>query len=543
MKYMSDLFIYIYVCVCVPSYPAQTWTLLTPSGAPAPRTHHSAVVVGDRYLVVFGGDVSGAGEATEELWVYDRETNVWQQHIDSGPAARQQHAAAVLDDQLYVYGGQLSNFAVAGDLWRVDIAQLIGGGSAAWQRVEFDSRDEVIEARRQHSGAAAAGRIFFFGGQLASSDLTSDLLIFDPTDLSLVVYAAPLTVDGLTTMPVPLERRDSTLSGNLQGLYLFGGIGAAAGQLFNDVWEFNAVQLSWEQRAPVTAVQPSGRGLHSATLAYDQNLNRTRLLVYGGQDLVERSRQVWQYGVPDLVITFEEYLDCGEQETFFAPAGSLPSFDFDTGIFSIEYQCDGYVDCDNVYDEGFKCSPSVAGIYVAFSVLGKFSKCVQVLQVCGGSAPPVGFVGRRAHLRTHGGLLLARRFHWCADGSHLRVALGGALVQPGVCARIPLVCAAVAAGWSPRLWVHLLLLRPTDGRTMHRAGVAPSHRLHIHDGTAAGQDLPRDVRHEEGEQLSHGYHHQPGAVRLVLRPPAHRPDHLRCVDGRVHSECRTESGK
>eukprot|EP00013_Stygamoeba_regulata_P024316 CAMPEP_0177664442 /NCGR_PEP_ID=MMETSP0447-20121125/20496_1 /TAXON_ID=0 /ORGANISM="Stygamoeba regulata, Strain BSH-02190019" /LENGTH=1047 /DNA_ID=CAMNT_0019170415 /DNA_START=50 /DNA_END=3193 /DNA_ORIENTATION=+ len=343
-------------------YAAQTWTLLTPSGAPTPRTRHTAVAVGERYLAVFGGDLSGDATLTDELWVYDRAENAWQSRSSAGgPAARQQHAAAYLDGRMYVYGGQLSNFAVTGDLWAIDV-DASSGSVSSWQQIRPELDGAVIEARRQHSAAAAAGRIFFFGGELASTEISDELIIYDPADQTMVVFEKG-------SSPAPLERRDASLASNENGLYLFGGIGVAAGQLFNDVWEFNAVQLSWQQRVPATAVEPTGRGLHSATLAYDHNLNRTRLLVYGGQDLVERSRQVWQFSIPDLVITYQEYIDCGARETFLAPAGSLPSFDFSAGIFAIEYQCDGNVDCDNVYDEGFNCSPSTSGVYVAFAVL------------------------------------------------------------------------------------------------------------------------------------------------------------------------------
>lgn len=77
--------------------------------------------------------------------------------------------------------------------------------------------------------------------------------------------------------------------------------------------------------------------------------------------------------VPDLFIeTPFDYWDCKERKEFSDPTGKeidLTTPDTDPDFISDHYICDQYIDCDNMSDENFSCSPSYAATFVSFGIL------------------------------------------------------------------------------------------------------------------------------------------------------------------------------
>jgi hypothetical protein len=115
-----------------------TWSEWETSGdGPSKRSMHAAAVVGDTFYV-FGGSTSRSGASyapQSDLWALDLESKSWEKlGEDDGPAAREFHAMTASADgsALYVYGGGDENAFVGpflGDLWRYDIDE------ASWERL------------------------------------------------------------------------------------------------------------------------------------------------------------------------------------------------------------------------------------------------------------------------------------------------------------------------------------------------------------------------------------------------------------------------
>src|SRR5204863_9424185 len=70
---------------------------------PAPRAAHASVVL-DGLLYVVGG----VGPRSNELWIYDPETNLWNSSRAPMPTAREHLTASAVDHKLYVIGGRWS---------------------------------------------------------------------------------------------------------------------------------------------------------------------------------------------------------------------------------------------------------------------------------------------------------------------------------------------------------------------------------------------------------------------------------------------------
>ncbi|KAI9495785.1 hypothetical protein BDB00DRAFT_972378 [Zychaea mexicana] len=88
----------------------ETWSFerirLMRGQVPRPRHDHTVDVLNRRYLVVFGGACSNSpGE--NDLHLFDTETNTWNEPRTEGqiPPIRFGHASAVLQDDLYIFGG------------------------------------------------------------------------------------------------------------------------------------------------------------------------------------------------------------------------------------------------------------------------------------------------------------------------------------------------------------------------------------------------------------------------------------------------------
>lgn len=99
---------------------ADKWTQLG-VGPLSQRCHHIAVAIGLK-MYVFGGERAAANNPDRylnDLWVYDLTANSWTQ-LGTGATTREQSAGAVINDELYFFGGtMILGGSELSDLWRV----------------------------------------------------------------------------------------------------------------------------------------------------------------------------------------------------------------------------------------------------------------------------------------------------------------------------------------------------------------------------------------------------------------------------------------
>ncbi|HND91288.1 MAG TPA: kelch repeat-containing protein [Anaerolineales bacterium] len=198
----------------------KTETTLPGEGLNAP----TASVV-DQKLYVVGGFLAVSSSPTNEVQVYDLQTQQWS-NASPLPNPRGGHVAVVLDGRIHVFGGgnsvstlaDHSEYDPATDSWR-DLAPL---------------------PRSEGSPAAVAidGKIYVIGGRSGFSDF-GDVYIYDPE------------TDTWSTGPSIDPRGTAGAVYYCGGIYLFGGESQSQRKNLDEAWRLDLERNVWE---PVTAM-------------------------------------------------------------------------------------------------------------------------------------------------------------------------------------------------------------------------------------------------------------------------------------------------
>ncbi|EGD73673.1 hypothetical protein PTSG_05386 [Salpingoeca rosetta] len=154
-----------------------TWKRVETKGVPpAPRLNHAADVVDDA-LYVFGGFEDG--QAKNDMFKLDLNTMMWTPvHANNPPSRRCNHSMTAVGSKLYVFGGRGGEATLYNDLFCFDTE------SRAWTAVKAGGQPPT--ARDFHSAATFGDKVFVFGGsmEIESKDIFTyynDVVVFDTT--------------------------------------------------------------------------------------------------------------------------------------------------------------------------------------------------------------------------------------------------------------------------------------------------------------------------------------------------------------------------
>ena len=147
------------------------WTRV--ASLPVGRCYHTATAL-DGEIYVLGGVIDndvGEAVATDRVDVYDPAADSWQQ-MAAMPAARDSHAAAVLDGKIYVTGGIFDSSGVSDALEAYDPV------ANTWTKLA-----SLSHHRGWHASAVVHGKLYVFGGLLPGN--RTDLVeIYSPASNS-----------------------------------------------------------------------------------------------------------------------------------------------------------------------------------------------------------------------------------------------------------------------------------------------------------------------------------------------------------------------
>ncbi|KAJ3550609.1 hypothetical protein NM688_g5034 [Phlebia brevispora] len=134
------------------------WELIEPaegSPKPAQRTGHICVAYGEK-IILFGG--TDCQYHYNDTWVFDTTTRMWSELNCIGfiPSPREGHAAAIVDDVIYVFGGRGVDGKDLGDLGAFKLS------NQRWYM--FQKMGPAPTARSGHAMASNGSRIFVLGG-------------------------------------------------------------------------------------------------------------------------------------------------------------------------------------------------------------------------------------------------------------------------------------------------------------------------------------------------------------------------------------------
>ncbi|KAH6677672.1 hypothetical protein B0J14DRAFT_348599 [Halenospora varia] len=169
--------------------PSNRWEMLIrntdeggpPSGqTPPARTNHSVVTYNEK-LYLFGG--TNGFQWFNDVWCYDPTANAWTSLDCIGyiPAPREGHAAAIVDDVMYIFGGRTEEGADLGDLAAFRIS------SRRWYT--FQNMGPSPSPRSGHSMTAYGKQIVVLAGEPSTATREAqDLAIVYLLDTSKIRY-------------------------------------------------------------------------------------------------------------------------------------------------------------------------------------------------------------------------------------------------------------------------------------------------------------------------------------------------------------------
>jgi hypothetical protein len=147
-----------------PSSCAANWTATTLTGAPDPRTLHTAVWTGSE-MIVWGGSISGSiyntggrYNPTTDSWTPTAVPTTCNPEIDCAPAAREWHTAVWTGSEMVVWGG---NVCDPNSCTETNTGGKYDPNSDSWTATAIT---DAPSARRQHTAVWTGAQMVVWGG-------------------------------------------------------------------------------------------------------------------------------------------------------------------------------------------------------------------------------------------------------------------------------------------------------------------------------------------------------------------------------------------
>ncbi|XP_066567722.1 uncharacterized protein LOC136755167 [Amia ocellicauda] len=228
------------------------WERMRTSGRSVRSLGHSAAAVGDN-IYVFGGIVDGV--PGDDLLMFNTVSLTWTPVKASGalPAARFNHALAVISEQLYVFGGCSEEGGYYSDV------HVLNTETLAWQRLELKG-DSPSGGARQTFTAHHDKDIYLFGGtSTRKHGISTSTNEIHKLSIAKTKWKVPLYVG------IPPARRRGHTAFILHGhMYVFGGTNEE--QEFNDLKVMKLINPS--ERQPIMKEILSEFGIQGVSHAF-----------------------------------------------------------------------------------------------------------------------------------------------------------------------------------------------------------------------------------------------------------------------------------
>jgi dynein heavy chain len=259
---------------------------------PGPRWKHSACMVDEINLMIFGGFHSSTNRFND-VWYFNTVSMTWSQpmpdqteftprgnHVPTknmvpgAPSPRGGHSATVIGDQVWVfggYGGLGYSRRDFDDLYTYSIEEV------SWTRQQ--PKGTGPEKRSGHTACAVLKQLYIFGGW-NSMDQFNDMFILDTEAMIWSQIAAPLCCDGFPRWNMAAC---SVVAIPHWKIFVFGGSSgkltpdSSQGTYLNDVSVLDTGTNTWS-RPNIIGDIPSPRA--ETQLGYDSK--GSRLMIFGG---------------------------------------------------------------------------------------------------------------------------------------------------------------------------------------------------------------------------------------------------------------------
>jgi len=368
------------------------------SSRPQGRFGHSATLWhrpdGD-LMVVYGGQGESTTTPFDDVWVFNTTSLMWRRLVTQGssPGGRRFHSAQILtDNALYVFGGVDDTSRLTNSFHRLDLITnqwSVISSNVPPARSKHTACDNTLALLERASRPATVldqleddtPQFFIFGGLVGDTTVAQTNTAFSYS-LSTNTWRELIPAGNEPVAPEPRESAAMVFSQSR--LIVYGGRG---GRFYSDVWSYSLKSQVWQlqssdvntssrrsSRSTCPADQqdfPLPRHQHSLVALQADNIGlaNDQMMVFGGTTPNGNSNALYLFTIPNPApIVERDFFSCDEKEEFTDRTGTV-ILDRSAGIYPSEYLCDDYIDCDNSWDEAFHCSPSVVAVYVSFGVL------------------------------------------------------------------------------------------------------------------------------------------------------------------------------
>lgn len=255
------------------------WLQLKTRGCKPPSLQEHTLLEHDDQLYLFGGQVS-ASNNDNSFWRLDLSTNEWHSlNMKSnkfgaylGPTNRRGHSAVMYSNSMYIYGGFEDFRGSSGQLWEFNML------TQRWDLKNLSSTSACHpEPRHSHSAIVYNDSMYIYGG-LSNLKPLSDLWRWNWRDKRWFK-----------------ERTRGTSPGQLHGhtaiqafgsMFVFGG--ERNGRTTRSLWRLNLSNMSWQKIRP-KGPRPSPTTWHGAIANPLSILDEANYIIEGDPELLKNS--------------------------------------------------------------------------------------------------------------------------------------------------------------------------------------------------------------------------------------------------------------
>jgi len=157
-------------------FSSMSWTALSPTGVPPQaRKGHTACLLLNSLLAVFGGSNQDVPVFFGDVHIYDMNRGMWFQpavsNVAAAPDGRDGHSMVLIDDTVYIFGGVNARGEKLADLWAFNVYAAVSGQLRWSQPTPMSS---TPPARWGHLALSSLGAMHMIGGTAADDALLSD---------------------------------------------------------------------------------------------------------------------------------------------------------------------------------------------------------------------------------------------------------------------------------------------------------------------------------------------------------------------------------
>lgn len=255
-------------------------------GSPLMRYKHAVCSAPNSGYIYIHGGRFGNLPLDDDVWRFDVHQNSWQQLKTTGckPPSLQEHTLLEYNDQLYLFGGQVSASNNENSFWRLDLS------NNEWQSLSMKSNKFGAYLgptnRRGHSAIIYASSMYIYGGFEDFRGSSGQLWEFN-----LITQRWELKNLSSTSACHPEPRHSHSAIVYNDNMYIYGGLSNL--KPLSDLWRWNWRDKRWYKER-TRGASPGQLHGHTAIQAFGS------MFVFGGERNGRTTRSLWRLNLSNM---------------------------------------------------------------------------------------------------------------------------------------------------------------------------------------------------------------------------------------------------